>query len=91
MPKVTGQIEIERPVEEVFDFVANERNEPRYNEEMLRCGKVTPGAIRVGTRYAAEMKTRFGVLPMTIEVIGFERPHRLESWSHLDTMTSGAQ
>lgn len=45
MRKVTGQIEIERSVGEVFDFVADERNEPHYNEEMLSCEKVTPGAI----------------------------------------------
>jgi Polyketide cyclase / dehydrase and lipid transport len=53
---VTGRIEIARPVEEVFDFVADERNEPRYSEEMLGCEKVTSGQVGVGTRYAAEMK-----------------------------------
>jgi carbon monoxide dehydrogenase subunit G len=35
MRTVTGRIEIARPVEEVFDFVADERNEPRYNKQML--------------------------------------------------------
>ena len=32
---------IARPVEEVFDFVADERNEPRYNPRMLRAEKLT--------------------------------------------------
>jgi len=31
MVRIDGQIVIARPVEEVFDFVADERNEPRYN------------------------------------------------------------
>ena len=35
MARVEGEIVINRPVEEVFDFVADERNEPRYNPRML--------------------------------------------------------
>jgi hypothetical protein len=31
MADINGEIIIHRPVEEVFDFVADERNEPRYN------------------------------------------------------------
>jgi hypothetical protein len=29
--RIAGDIVIRRPVEEVFDVVADERNEPRYN------------------------------------------------------------
>ena len=86
MPTIKGQIDIARPIEKVFDFVADETNEPRYNEEMVRCERVTPGSIGVGTRYEAEMKTMGTITPMTIEVTGFERPHRLVSWSHLESM-----
>jgi hypothetical protein len=31
MAYINGEILINRPVQEVFDFVADERNEPRYN------------------------------------------------------------
>ena len=86
MRTIRGQIEIARPIEETFDFVADETNEPRYNDEMIRCEKVTPGPIGFGTRCDAEMKTRTGTFPMTIEVTGFERPNRLASRSHLETM-----
>ncbi len=34
MARVEGEIVISRPVEEVFNFVADERNEPRYNPRM---------------------------------------------------------
>jgi hypothetical protein len=78
MSRIRGQIEIARPVEEVFDFVADETNEPRYNHDMVRCEKVTPGPIGVGTSYEAELKST-GAVPMTVEVTGFERPRRLES------------
>ena len=82
MRRITGQIEIARPIEEVFDFVADETNEPRYNEDMVRCEKVTPEAIGVGTRYEAEMKST-GLASMTVEVTGYERPHRVESTAHI--------
>jgi hypothetical protein len=31
MAKIEGQILIRRPVDEVFDFVADSRNEPSFN------------------------------------------------------------
>jgi hypothetical protein len=33
MARIEGEIAINRPVDEVFDLVADERNEPRYNPE----------------------------------------------------------
>ena len=82
MRMIRGQIEIARPIDEVFDFVSDETNEPRYNDDMVLCEKVTPGRIGVGTRYEAKMKTT-GPAPMTVEVTGYERPHRLESTAHI--------
>ena len=83
MRRIKGQIEIARPVEEVFDFVADETNEPRYNEDMTRCEKVTSGPIGVGTRYEAQMKS-MGPAAMMVEVTGYERPYRLESTAHIE-------
>ena len=58
--RIAGDIVIERPVEEVFDFVADERNEPRFNPRILRAEKISPGPIGFGTR--AEVKARVGRL-----------------------------
>lgn len=44
--RVEGDIVIERPAEEVFDFVAEERNEPQYNPRMTRAEMISPGADR---------------------------------------------
>ena len=38
--------------EEVFDFVADERNEPIYNPNILVSEKVTAGPIGAGSRFA---------------------------------------
>lgn len=79
MTRIEGEITIHRPVEEVFDFVADERNEPRYNPRMLDVRLISPAPIGTGTRFHAEFKKVRGTLPMTIEFTGFERPRRLES------------
>jgi hypothetical protein len=55
MTRVEGEIIIHRPVEEVFDFVADERNEPRYNPRMLDVQLICDAPIGVGTRFRAEL------------------------------------
>lgn len=88
MPRVEGELVIERPVEEVFDFVADERNEPRFNPRMLRAEKISPGPIGLGTRFRAEMRMRGRGRPvvMTVEFTAFARPRRLASSTHMATM-----
>jgi hypothetical protein len=67
MARIEGDVVINRPVEEVFDFVADQRNEPRYNPRMLRAEKISPGPIGLGTRFRAETRTMRGSAEMTIE------------------------
>lgn len=88
MPRVEGELVIERPVEEVFDFVADERNEPRFNPRMLRAEKISPGPIGLGTRFRAEMGMRGRGRPvvMTVEFTALERPRRLASSTQMATM-----
>jgi hypothetical protein len=63
MVEVQGKIVIDRPPDEVFDFVADEENEPRYNSQMRLAKKITEGPIGVGTSYRAEMTGRAGSSP----------------------------
>jgi hypothetical protein len=51
MPRFQLEIVIDRLVEEVFDFVTNARNEPRYNPAILSAEKITPGPIGRGTHF----------------------------------------
>ncbi len=57
MGHIEGEIIIHRPVEEVFDFVADERNEPRYNRRMLHAEKISEGPVGPGTRFQVELDT----------------------------------
>jgi hypothetical protein len=86
MIRIDGEIVINRPVDAVFDFVADERNEPRYNSRMLRADKLSPGPIGLGTRFRAEMRTRPRPTKMTTQFTGYERPRRVALRSHLSAM-----
>ena len=46
--RVEGDIIIMRPVDEVFDVCADERNEPRYNPRMTHAEQTSSGANRSG-------------------------------------------
>jgi uncharacterized protein YndB with AHSA1/START domain len=82
---VQGDIVINRPIDEVFDFAADERNEPKYNPQMTLAEKVTPGPIGLGTKFHAVM-TGARAADMTIEYTEFDRPRRLGSTTHMSAM-----
>ena len=89
MAKIEGEIPIDRPAEEVFDFVADSRNEPQYNPAMAEVELLTPLPIGRGTRFRARMG-RAGT-QMLVELTEFDRPHRLASRATSSMMqTSGA-
>jgi uncharacterized protein YndB with AHSA1/START domain len=88
MARIRGEVLIRRPVEEVFDFVADERNEPRYNPHMIRAERISAGPIGVGTRFHTELKTTGRTISMVVELTGFERPRRLASVTRSSMMAT---
>jgi len=83
---VQGNIVINRPIGEVFDFVADERNEPKYNPQMTSAEKVTEGPIGVGTKFHFVMTGVGRGAVNTVELTEFDRPHRLGSATHISSM-----
>ena len=79
MARVTGEILINRPVEMVFDYVADQRNEPIYNPKMLQSEKITDGPIGVGTRFRASARSGRRVVKMLTEITEYDRTWRLGS------------
>jgi len=76
--KIVRKVEIDRPVEAVFDFVADARNDTRW------CPKVKSVSLESGAggdaRYAVVHKPVPGQAERQMEMtcVGWERPHRLE-------------
>ena len=85
MAHIEGSTVIARPVEDVFDFVADERNEPAFNPRMTRVQKLTPGPLGAGTRWSATVITRGRLVELQIEVTDYTRPTRLGSVTRMPT------
>lgn len=85
MANIQGEVFIRRPVEEVFDFVADERNEPTYNRTMISCEMITEGPIGVGSRFRASIRGRSRPMSMDIEYTGFDRPHLIASTTRMSS------
>ncbi len=68
------QIRIARPPEQVFDFVADLRNEPQFNPDASNIVQESPGQIGLGTVYTEDFK-RIGSFRTTID--RFDRPGAL--------------
>lgn len=86
MVRVEGSIVIEKPLDDVFDFVADESNEPRYNPRMIRAEKVTPGPIGASTRFNSVMMGAGPAAAMEIEFTEFERPRHIAENVRLSNM-----
>jgi len=86
MARIHGDILIERPPEAVFDFVADERNEPRFNPQMATSSLESGEPIGEGSRFRTTFRSVGRLVPMTVEFTGYERPHRLASRSRSRAM-----
>ncbi len=74
MTRIDGEIVIDRPVEAVFDYVADQSNEPRYNPQMVRAEKITAGPVGKGTRFRSAVASMGRTAEMLIECTGYDRP-----------------
>jgi hypothetical protein len=79
MARIDGEILIGRPVDVVFDFVADQRNETRYNPRMVRADKITGGPVGKGTVFRSATASMGRTAGMRVELTGYDRPVRLAS------------
>jgi carbon monoxide dehydrogenase subunit G len=77
MASFENTVTIRRPVEDVFAFLADFENVPKWNYAIVQTKKVSPGPVGVGTTYrqtrSVPRKSEEG-----FEVTVFEPPSRLE-------------
>jgi hypothetical protein len=61
-------------VDVVFDYVADQSNEPQYNPRMVRAEKITPGPVGKGTQFRSAVASIGRTAEMLIECTGYDRP-----------------
>jgi hypothetical protein len=77
MATFQNTVTIRRPVEDVFAFLADFENVPKWNKAILWTRKTSPGPVGVGTTYR-QARTVPSTSEEGFEVTGFEPPRRLE-------------
>jgi hypothetical protein len=76
MAHVNGSMTICRPLETVFDYAADQTNEPTYNPQMIASKQVSQGPVGVGTHFRATVLAGRRPLELDIEVTEYDRPTR---------------
>jgi uncharacterized protein YndB with AHSA1/START domain len=76
MIDVSVNTSINRPVEEVFRFVEDGDNMPRWDPDLIRATKTSEGPMAVGTTFHLDIKPFMGETEGTGSVIAYE-PNKL--------------
>ena len=72
----SDSIVIERPIEEVFAYVAEVTNDPAWHTDILEARKTTEGPVGKGTVWHTQFKPLMGISEGDMEVVSFE-PNRV--------------
>ncbi len=75
-----GTVVIDRPVDEVFAFLADGENDPKFSPRVLEIRKTTDGPPGVGTVYASTVKDAGMKTKREFKLTEFEAPTRIR-WS----------
>jgi uncharacterized protein YndB with AHSA1/START domain len=73
---------VDRPIEEVFDFLADGENDPKFSPRVLEIAKTTDGPAGVGTVYASTVKDAGVKTKREFRLTEFERPTRIR-WTEI--------
>jgi carbon monoxide dehydrogenase subunit G len=81
MARVAGRFEattvIDRPIEEVFAFLSDGENDPKFSPRVLEISKTTDGPPGVGTVYASTVKDAGMKTKREFKLTEFEPPTRI--------------
>ncbi|MEZ0069640.1 uncharacterized protein YndB with AHSA1/START domain [Streptacidiphilus sp. MAP12-20] len=86
-----GTVEIDRPVEEVFAFLADGENDPKFSPRVLEMEKETDGPTSVGTVYRSTVKDAGMKSHREFKITEFQPPTRLR-WTEVSkNLVTGAE
>jgi uncharacterized protein YndB with AHSA1/START domain len=79
-----ASVVVDRPIEEVFDFLVDGENDKKFSARVLEIEKKTDGPIRAGTVYASTVKDAGIKTQREFELDLVERPTRIR-WRELSS------
>ena len=87
--KTTASTEIGRPVDEVWAFIADPANNPKWDPGTLAVRQTSDGPIRAGTMLVATVEL-LGRRDLEVRIIGFE-PRRSLSFEFVSGPVTGTR
>ncbi|MGZ4287121.1 MAG: SRPBCC family protein [Solirubrobacteraceae bacterium] len=72
-----GSAVIERPIDEVFAFLADGTNDPKFSPRVQEIRKTTDGPIAVGTVFESKVKDAGMTTSRKFELTTFEAPTKI--------------
>ena len=72
-----GTARVDRPVEEVFAFLADGTNDPKFSPRVQEIAKTTDGPTGVGTVYRSTVKDAGMKTQREFEITAFEPPTKI--------------
>jgi hypothetical protein len=76
----SGTAVIDRPIEEVFAYLAEGTNDPKFSPRVLEISKEPPGPSALGTVFVSKVKDAGMTTARRFELTGFQAPTTLR-WS----------
>lgn len=73
----SGSAVIERPIDEVFAFLADGTNDPKFSPRVQEIRKVTDGPVGVGTVFESKVKDAGMTTSRKFELTTFEAPTKI--------------
>jgi carbon monoxide dehydrogenase subunit G len=77
-----GTAVIDRPIDEVFAFLADGENDPKFSPRVLEIAKTTDGPPGVGTVYASTVRDAGMKTEREFKITEFEPPTRIR-WTEV--------
>ena len=79
-------VTIDRPIEEVFAFLADGENDKKFSSRIIEIAKKTDGPVGVGTVYASTAKDGPMTAKHEFELTAFEQPSKIH-WMEISRTT----
>ncbi|MEA2167678.1 MAG: hypothetical protein QOF76_978 [Solirubrobacteraceae bacterium] len=73
----SGSAVIDRPIDQVFAFLADGRNDPKFSPRVQEIKQTTDGPVGVGTVFESTVKDAGMKSSRTFEITAFEAPTKI--------------
>jgi hypothetical protein len=89
MARIEGGIVIGRPVDMVFDYIADQGNEPQCNPRMVRVEKITAEPVGNGTQFCSPVASMGRTAEVLSERTGYDTRVLLASTMMMQRQATG--